>query len=250
MPPVRAERGLSRAKIARSMTRENPLSPNIEKIRQQVSRAAMRAGRNASEIEIIAVSKTFSAEAVRDAYDAGLRAFGENRVQEWDEKRATLADLAATWHMIGHVQTNKARKVVQLFNRVDSVDREEIARKLDTGAAETGKRLEVLIEVHLGGEASKSGVEESELSRLAEIVASLTNLKLLGLMTVPPYFDETEKVRPYFRRLRELRDATGARLRVELPVLSMGMSHDFEIAIEEGATEVRIGTAIFGGRHK
>ncbi len=229
------------------------IAANIERVRGRVASAAARARRAADQVKIVAISKTFSADALRAAYDAGLRDFGENRVQEWESKRAQLGDLAdkdATWHMIGHVQGNKAARVAQLFHRVDSLDRLAVAQKLDSAAASQQKRLPVLIEVHLGGEESKTGVAEADLAALAEATAALTHLDLQGLMTIPPYFDDVERVRPYFRKLRELRADLSARLGRELPVLSMGMSHDFEVAIEEGATEVRIGSAIFGAREQ
>jgi len=224
------------------------IGANVERVRECVAPAAERAGRRADDITIITVSKTFPPGAIRAAYDAGLRHFGENRVQEFEAKRAKLQDLDITWHMIGHLQSNKSRRAVQIFDRVDSVDRLWLAKKLDSAADAEKKRLSVLIEVHLGGEESKSGVEEANLAALAEGIAGLAHLELQGLMTIPPYFDDPECVRPYFRKLRELRDALSQRLARALPVLSMGMSHDFEIAVEEGATELRIGTAIFGER--
>ena len=224
------------------------IAANLERVRERIARAAERTGRRADEITIVAVSKTFPAEAIRTAHEAGLRHFGENRVQEWELKQPKVADLDATWHLIGHLQSNKARRAAKLFDRVDSVDSIELARKLDAFAAEEAKRMAVLIEVHLGGEETKSGVAEGELLALAEAIAGLTNLELLGLMTIPPYFEEPGHVRPYFRKLRELRDELSGRTGKELRVLSMGMSHDFEAAIEEGATEIRVGTALFGGR--
>jgi pyridoxal phosphate enzyme (YggS family) len=210
--------------------------------------AAARAGRRTDEITLVAVSKTFSAEAIREACSAGLRHFGENRIQEWEAKRGALAGLDATLHFIGHLQSNKARRAAHLFDRIDSVDSLGLAQKLSAAAAEEGKRLPILIEVRLGDEATKNGVHEKDVLPLAEAVAALENLELLGLMTIPPYFDDTEQVRPYFRRLRELREAISQALGSPLPVLSMGMSHGFEVAIEEGATEIRVGTALFGGR--
>ena len=244
------------ARIARMSADAARIAANIRSVRERLVRAAanaaVRSGRAVAETKIIAVSKTFSAADIRAAYDAGIRDFGENRLQEWDSKRAQLADIAAnaTWHMIGHVQSNKAARVAQLFDRVDSVDSIALAQKLDSAAAVGKKRLPVLIEVHLSDEESKSGVSEAELSPLAEAIALLAHLDLQGLMTIPPYFENAEPARPYFRKLRELRDALSAKLGRELPILSMGMSHDFEVAIEEGATEVRIGTDIFGGRAK
>jgi pyridoxal phosphate enzyme (YggS family) len=229
------------------------IAANLQTLRERIARSAERSHRAPSDVKIVAISKTFSAAAIRAAYDAGVRDVGENRVQEWETKRAQLAglaDMGATWHMIGHVQSNKAARVAQLFQRVDSLDSLSLAKRLDSAAATEKKRLPVLIEVHLSDEASKTGVTEAELPTLAEGTSSLAHLELQGLMTVPPYFDEPERVRPYFRKLRELRDALSAKLARELPVLSMGMSHDFEVAIEEGATEVRIGTAIFGDREQ
>jgi pyridoxal phosphate enzyme (YggS family) len=229
---------------------DDSTSSNLTGIRERIAQAAYRAGRDAAEVTLVAVSKTFSANVIRAAYELGLRHFGENRVQEWEAKRPALGDLDATWHLIGHLQSNKARRAANLFSRVDSVDSAGLAEKLDAAAAAEGKRLPVLIEVHLGGEATKSGVAESELPALVENVASQRNLELLGLMTIPPFFDDLERVRPFFRKLRELRDGLNQRLSTPLRVLSMGMSHDCEVAIEEGATEVRIGSALFGERRK
>lgn len=226
----------------------NSLAVNLERVRERIARAAERAGRRAEEITFVAVSKTFSADAIRAAYEAGLRAFGENRVQEFESKQPKLGDLAdAVWHLIGHLQSNKARRAVHLFHRVDSIDSLALAQKLDS-AAEESKRLPVLIEVHLGGEATKSGVAEADLATLVGDIEKLSHLELRGLMTIPPYCDDPEAARFYFRKLRELRDGISQRIGRTLPALSMGMSHDFEVAIEEGATEIRIGTALFGQR--
>ena len=201
----------------------------------------------------MAVTKTHSPEGIREAYAAGLRLFGENRVQEFAGKAAALADLAgAQWHMIGHLQTNKAAKAVELFNAIDSVDSVKLAEKLNAAAQEQGKKLSVLIEVNVGGEAAKSGVAPAsrELEELLLAAPRLEALNFRGLMTVPPYTDDPEQSRPYFRNLRELRDAIAARKlpAVNMHTLSMGMSHDFPIAIEEGSTCIRVGTAIFGKR--
>jgi len=217
-------------------------------VRARIDRAAQRVGRRTDEITLIAVSKTFSAEAIRAAYDAGLRHFGENRIQEMQAKHPQLAGLEATWHFIGHLQSNKVRPAVELFDRIDAVDSVPLARKLDVAASEHGKRLPVLVEVHLGGEASKSGAEPGGLQGLAEAIDLLPSLDLRGLMAVPPYSEDPERVRPYFRQLRELRDELSRRLGRAFSTLSMGMSHDFEVAIEEGATEIRVGTALFGAR--
>jgi hypothetical protein len=225
------------------------LPGNLERVRVRIAHAAERAGRRAEEITLVAVSKTFPADAIRAAYDAGLRSFGENRVQEFEAKRPKLADLTeATWHLIGHLQSNKVRRAAHLFHQVDSIDSLALAQKLDSAAAAESKRLPVLIEVHLGGEETKSGVAEGDLRTLAEGVEKLPHLELRGLMTIPPYCDDPEAARPYFRKLRELRNEISQRLGRALPALSMGMSHDFEVAIEEGTTEIRIGTALFGQR--
>lgn len=225
------------------------MAANLERLRERMARAAERAGRRAEEIALVAVSKTFSAHAIRTAYEAGLRAFGENRVQEFESKQPKLEGLVdAVWHLIGHLQSNKARRAVHLFHRVDSIDSLALAQKIDSAAAEASKCLPVLVEVHLGGEATKSGVAEADLPMLVEGIEKLSHLELQGLMTIPPYCDDPEAARPHFRKLRELRDGIGQRLGRTLPALSMGMSHDFEAAIEEGATEIRIGTALFGER--
>jgi len=226
------------------------IASNLAEICERIARSAARAGRAPEDITLVAVSKTFPPEAIRSAFELGLRQFGENRVQEWESKRAAVADLDATWHLIGHLQSNKARRAANLFDRVDSVDSVALAQKLDAAAASEAKGLKILIEVHLGGEETKSGVPEADLPELAEIIAQLQNLELRGLMTIPPYFEKPEQVRPYFQKLRTLRDQVSAQIGRPLNVLSMGMSHDFEIAIEEGATEIRVGTALFSERSK
>ena len=234
------------------MPSPNVLRDNIARVCERIAAAAGRAGRNASEITLIGVSKTHPAEMIRAAYDAGLRDFGENRVQEWEGKRQALTDLAdARWHLIGHLQGNKATRAATIFHSVDSVDDDALAQRLDRtrqGTAAAQGPLRVLLEVHIAGEAAKSGAEPGDLPELAEAVTKCTSLHLNGLMCVPPLLDDMEKVRPYFRKLRELRDQLEAQIGKKLPVLSMGMSHDFEVAIEEGATEVRVGTALFGQR--
>ncbi len=228
--------------------RSNTITSNLGKLRVRITDAAERAGRRAEEITLVAVSKTHSAESILAAYEAGVRHFGENRVQEWEAKQPQVANLDATWHLIGHLQSNKARRAAHLFRRVDSLDDLALAKKLHAAADAEGKCLPVLIEVHLSGEETKSGVAEEELSSLAASIAPFAHLDFAGLMTIPPFFDEPERVRPYFRKLRELRDGLSRQLGRPLPILSMGMSHDFEVAIEEGATEIRIGTALFGVR--
>jgi pyridoxal phosphate enzyme (YggS family) len=232
-----------------------PISENIAAIRERIDSAARRAGRRPEEIALMAVTKTHPPERVREAYSAGLRLFGENRVQEFVGKAAALADLTgAEWHMIGHLQTNKAGRAVELFSAVDSVDSLKLAEKLDAAARALNKRLSALIEINVGGEAAKSGVapDARELEELLLAAPRFEALEFRGLMTVPPFSDDPEEARPYFRKLRELRDAIAARrlLAIGMDVLSMGMSHDFEVAIEEGSTCVRVGTAIFGARTK
>jgi pyridoxal phosphate enzyme (YggS family) len=232
--------------MAPSLVRENFLG-----LCERIAKAAERAGRRAEEITLIGVSKTHPASAIREAYEAGVRHFGENRVQEWEGKRAGTEELAATWHLIGHLQSNKAARSARLFHDVDSVDDFAVAQRLDRarGEARIIGKLRVLIEVRVAPEETKSGVESKDVLALAEKTLDLPHLELAGLMCIPPFLEEAEEVRSYFRRLRELRDDVSRKLSVELPVLSMGMSHDFEVAIEEGATEVRVGTALFGERN-
>ena len=226
------------------------VAENVERVQQRIRRACDRSGRSVEDVRLIAVSKTMPAESVRQAYAAGLREFGENRVQEAASKRQALPDLDAVWHLIGHLQSNKAKQACELFDWIHSLDSLHLAERIDRPAAALGRKLPVLIEVHLGEEASKFGVEEDELARLAEQVGALPSLELRGLMTLPPFFDNPEDARPFFRHLRELAARIEARKLpgVSMRELSMGMSHDFEIAIEEGATLVRVGTAIFGAR--
>jgi PLP dependent protein len=230
------------------MSSREEIRANLDRVHDRIAGAAKRAGRSPGEVTLVAVSKTFPADAIRAAYEAGARHFGENRVQEWESKQRALTDLDATWHLIGHLQSNKARRAAYLFRRIDSLDDLALAKRLDAAAAAEGKNLPVLVEVHLGHEATKSGVAETDLAALAESVAPFAHIDLVGLMTIPPFAEEAEGARKYFRRLRELRDDVSGRIGRKLPVLSMGMSHDFEVAIEEGATEVRLGTAIFGER--
>jgi len=229
------------------------LAENIAWVRERIAAAARRAGRNADEVTLMGVSKTFPVERIREAYTAGLRVFGENRVQEFAAKAAALRDLRDTeWHLIGHLQTNKAAKATELFDAVDSVDSVRMAEKLNAFAASAGKTISVLVEINVGGEKEKSGVApgSDELEQILRGAPRWGNLKIQGLMTVPPYTEDPEGSRPYFRQLRQLRDSIAARelTKIGTAVLSMGMSHDFEVAIEEGATCVRVGTAIFGER--
>ena len=226
------------------------IKDNLLRVRERIAEAAHHAGRNPEETTLIGVSKTHPASAIQEAFEAGLRHFGENRVQEWEGKKTDVEVLAATWHLIGHLQSNKAARAAKAFHSIDSVDDFTLAQRLDRARAElaTSERLRVLIEVHLGGEETKSGVEESELPELAEKLAGLPRLEWAGLMCIPPFLEDPERVRPFFARLRELRAQLETRVGRKLPVLSMGMSHDFEAAILEGATEVRVGTALFGSR--
>ena len=231
------------------------ISESIAAVREQISQAARRSGRGADEVALMAVTKTHSPERIREAYNAGLRVFGENRVQEFAGKARALIDLAgAQWHMIGHLQTNKTSKAAELFGAVDSVDSLKLAEKLDAAARALGKKLSVLIEVNVGGEEAKSGIrpDSPDLEELLLAAQRLQALEFRGLMTVPPYTEDPEGARSYFRRLRELRDAIagGKIAAVSVDTLSMGMSHDFPVAIEEGSTCVRVGTAIFGERTK
>jgi pyridoxal phosphate enzyme (YggS family) len=226
------------------------IQENLARLSERIANAANRAGRNTEEITLIGVSKTHPAEVIRQAFGAGLRHFGENRVQEWEGKRGEIANLDATWHLIGHLQSNKAARAAALFHSIDAVDDFALAQKLDRAcsAQPPPERLRVLLEVHIGGEATKSGVSEAGLPVLAEQIIPLERLELAGLMCIPPFLENAEEVRPYFARLRKLREQLELRLRRKLPVLSMGMSHDFEAAIQEGATEIRVGTALFGIR--
>jgi len=267
---LKQDRPIHRAKIRAMSSASAQMTENLARVRERIELSATRAGRQPEEITLIAVSKTHSARKIQELYEAGVRHFAENRVQERESKLAHLTGLGATWHMIGHIQKNKAAKAVRMFDSVDSVDSIALAEKLNRAKEEFnteisdsakihtdsvpsayGNQLRVLIEVKLDPAPAKSGVDGRELPRLLEALTLLPLLNLHGLMGVPPYFDDPEEARPYFRRLRELRDAVRAQLGSEmLPVLSIGMSHDLEIAIEEGATEVRVGTALFGERER
>ena len=231
------------------------IAENIASIRDRIAATTARLGRNPSDITLMAVTKTFPVGPIRDAYAAGIRVFGENRVQEFAGKAPELSDLTdARWHMIGHLQSNKASKAAELFHAIDSVDSLRLAEKVNDAAKMVGKQLDVLIEVNVGGEEAKSGLtaDSPELDRIIESALRLSYLRINGLMTVPPFTEDPQAARLHFRRLREIRDAIRGRHLpgVEMDVLSMGMSHDFEVAIEEGSTSVRLGTAIFGSRTK
>ncbi len=231
------------------------IAENIAKVREQIAAAARQVGSDPSEITLMGVSKTFPVECIREAYAAGLRVFGESKVKEFAGKANALRDLPdAEWHLIGHLQSNKAAKAAELFDAIDSVDSARMAEKLNALAVSAGKTLPVLIEINVGGEQAKSGVaiESDELERILQAAPRWGNLEIRGLMTVPPYTEDPEDARAYFRQLRGIRNSIAARglPHIGMVVLSMGMSHDFQVAIEEGATCVRVGTAIFGERAK
>jgi pyridoxal phosphate enzyme (YggS family) len=229
------------------------IAENISHVHESIAAAARRAGRNPHEIALLAVSKTFPVGHILQAYAAGIRIFGENRVQEFATKAEAVRELRdAQWHMIGHLQTNKAAKAVELFSAVDSVDSWKLAEKLNLAAQKIGKKLAVLIEVNVGGEEAKSGIapDKPELEQILQSAPEFDHLAIHGLMTIPPFTEDPQQARPYFRKLRELRDKIASRKLpgISMGTLSMGMSHDFEVAIEEGSTCVRVGTAIFGER--
>jgi hypothetical protein len=226
------------------------IKDNVARVRERIEAACRRAGRRPEEVRLVAVSKTVPPERIRQAFAAGLRDFGENRVQEARAKRPVLADLGITWHMVGHLQTNKAALARELFQWIHSLDSLRLAQKLDQAPEGRGERLPVLLEVNLGAESTKSGATEAELFHLAEAIGQLSSLEVRGLMTLPPFYEDPQRARPFFRRLRALAEEITARgfPGISMRELSMGMSHDFEVAIEEGATIVRVGTAIFGPR--
>ncbi len=226
------------------------IKQNLEEIRTRITSTEQSSGRPPGSVNLVVVSKTVPVEKIREAIDAGVTHLGENYVQEARDKIETLADQPLTWHYIGHLQSNKAKYAVRLFDLIHSVDSLKLARALDKEAQKAGKLQPVLIQVNIAGEETKSGVSEDGAVGLVEQVSQLENLSIKGLMTMPPYFNAPEKVRPFFRRLRQLRDRiAGMNLSgVTMDELSMGMTGDFEAAIEEGATLVRIGTAIFGER--
>jgi len=220
-----------------------------QQLLERVVRACERVGRQPEEIKILGAAKKQPPEKIREAYEAGLRLIGENYVQEAQKKKEALADLNLTWHLIGPLQTNKARHAVKIFDLVETVDRPSIAKELAKRARKIDRKLPVFIEVNVGGEETKAGVAPEKVYELAELVLSLPELELWGLMSIPPFRENPEEVRPFFVRLRKLFEDLKARFpEAPLEELSMGMSHDFEIAIEEGATIVRIGTALFSPR--
>ena len=225
------------------------VAQNLQRIEAQIASAAQRAGRAANEVLLLAVTKTVLPDLIEQALSLGIDTFGESKVQEAREK-IPLISSRARWHMIGHLQTNKARDAVELFELIHSVDSVKLAAAISQWADRAGKTQRVLLEVNLSGERSKFGLRPEALDEALDQVRALPRLDVEGLMTVPPFTQETEKVRPWFRQLRELRDAAVRRHNLELPHLSMGMTGDFEIAIEEGATIIRLGTAIFGERQR
>jgi pyridoxal phosphate enzyme (YggS family) len=226
------------------------IASNLEDVGRRLRAAAARSGRNPDDILIVAVSKTVSADVVRAAAAAGQRHFGENRVQEGLDKIGATGNLELEWHLIGHLQSNKAKKAASAFAWIHSIDSVELLRKVDSAAAETGARPRVLIQVDLAHESTKFGADEATVGDIAKAAMDAKAVELRGLMIVPPIADDPAESRPWFRRLRDLRDAlvSGGTPAANLAQLSMGMSHDFEVAIGEGATIVRVGTSIFGRR--
>jgi len=217
------------------------LKEKIDQVEARIAKAVARSGRRRDELTLIAVTKKFPASVMREAYEAGLRDFGENYVQEFETKRPELADCPnARYHLIGHLQSNKSKKAAEIFHVIQTVDTPKLARRLN----DEGRALDVMIEVKLSEEEAKAGAAPAEVPAMVEAIRGCANLRLLGLMTMPPWSDDAEPSRPYFARLRDLAAANG------LTQLSMGMSHDFEVAIEEGATMLRVGTALFGPRVK
>jgi PLP dependent protein len=238
------------------MTNVNPaegLAARFGAVKASIEAAARRCGRNPEEVRLIAISKTHPASLIKSLIELGATDLGENRVQEAEEKIPQLGQQSVRWHLVGHLQANKARRALGLFDVIHSLDSIDLARRLDRLCVEAGRQsVSLLIQVDLGHEETKSGIDEQELPQLVDAVKHLERLELIGLMTLPPFFDDPEQARPYFRRLRQLRDelAAGGVFGNNRGELSMGMTHDFAVAIEEGATMVRIGTAIFGEREQ
>lgn len=224
------------------------VAENVKEVAERMSWAAARAGRRLEDVQLVAVTKTVDIGRVREAAEAGVRIFGENYVQEAREKIEAIGH-GIEWHMTGHLQRNKAKEAVAMFDMIQTIDSVDLAMELDKRARAAGKTIRGLIEVNLGGEGSKAGISKGDLIPLLTATSELSNLSIQGLMTIPPYYDHPEQVRPYFRTLRELKDEVNEK-GFPLAELSMGMSHDFEVAIEEGATMVRVGTAIFGERRR
>jgi len=222
---------------------------NLERVQEKIEKAAFKAGRDPRTVMLVAVSKTVEAERVHEAIQAGVNILGENYVQEARDKIDKLGH-TVEWHFIGHLQTNKAKHAVDLFDVIHSIDRVDLAQEIDRIAAKKGKTIPALIQVNISGEESKHGIDRDGLIRLIDEIIPLRNISLQGLMTMPPYFDNPDMARPYFQVLRGIKEEMNQRFKggISLQELSMGMSSDFEAAIEEGATLVRIGTAIFGER--
>ncbi|MFW6011047.1 MAG: YggS family pyridoxal phosphate-dependent enzyme [Desulfosalsimonas sp.] len=228
----------------------NTITENIRLIQERIRNAAISCGRDPESVKLVAVTKTVEPERIRKAVDTGLNCFGENYIQEARQKAQDLADCDISWHFIGHLQSNKAKYAVRIFDLIHSVDSFKLARELDRQAEKHGRIQNILIQINLGQEQSKSGITQKEAPGLARQISELDNLSIQGLMTMPPFFDQPEKVRPFFRKLAMLRDKiSGENIPgVEPKELSMGMTGDFEVAVEEGSTMVRIGTALFGER--
>jgi len=229
------------------------LLDNIKAVYRKIAHAAVTAGRSPKEVKLVAVTKGVDVNMIKGAVDNGMRDFGESRVQE-AQKKVNSEELRVTgskiqWHLIGHLQRNKARIAVQLFDLIHSVDSVEIAEEINRQAENSGKIQRILLQVKLSSEESKYGISKDKVINFIERIGSLRSIKVEGLMTIPPFFDEPEKVRPYFRELKKIRDEA-EKSGIKLPELSMGMTNDFETAIQEGATMVRVGTAIFGERSK
>jgi len=225
---------------------QDVLRENLAEVKKRIAQAAQRCGRSAADVKLIAVSKTHSSEVLQAAMESGATVFGENKVQEAAEKVEKLGRENLEWHLIGHLQGNKARKAVKVFDVIHTLDSIELATRLERICIEENRdSLSVLVQIDLGQEATKNGLKKNDVPPMIEYLKTCERLKFDGLMTIPPYFDDPEKVRPFFKQLREMRDAL-----IPNGALSMGMSHDFEAAIEEGATLIRVGTAIFGARQR
>jgi len=227
------------------------IGDRVASIRERIAGAARRAGRTPEAVTLVAVSKTFPGEAVRAAFELGVREFGENRVQEAEAKIGALEELrekGLRWHLVGHLQSNKARRAIELFDVIQSLDSVDLGKRLARLAADAGRKAKTLLQVDLAGETTKFGLPERDAPAALRELRELPDIRVEGLMVLPPWSDDPEEARPYFRRLRALRDQAAAEGLLDGEELSMGMSHDFEVAVEEGATIVRIGTAIFGER--
>lgn len=228
------------------------LQERLQEVRQRIAQSLELSGRPPGSVALVAVSKTHPGWLMKAAFDLGQRAFGENKVQEAEAKAAELSPLAVDWHLVGHLQRNKVRSAVALFSTIHSVDSLPLLERIDRLAGESGRRLTAMLQVDLAGEATKSGVPPAVLPELLRRAADMPHVDVAGLMILPPFHEDAERARPYFRKMRELREELNAAAcyRAPLTELSMGMSHDFDIAISEGATVVRVGTSIFGERHK